>query len=225
MIHEDGASAEEAEAYLERWARDARAGAHSVRFVIDPTWRAYVINYSAGRELVPGWVGGDPARFGAADRARAGRRSAAPVGRPAVAGATEQRERPLHRRRGRRAGLRRDPRAASSRRPASRSRARALAGEADVDRAVEAARAALDGAWGKTPATERSRLLHALADAIVANRAELTELESRNVGKAISSVEGRALRRGRELPLLRLRDRDDRRAARTRSAARSSSTR
>src|SRR5690242_11907308 len=64
----------------------------------------------------------------------------------------------------------------------------AMAGEADVDRAVEAARSALDGAWGKTPGTERSRLLHALADAIVANRKELAELESRNVGKAISSV-------------------------------------
>jgi aldehyde dehydrogenase (NAD+)/betaine-aldehyde dehydrogenase len=64
----------------------------------------------------------------------------------------------------------------------------AMAGEADVDRAVEAARAALEGAWGKTPGTERSRLLHALADAIVANRKELGELEARNVGKAISSV-------------------------------------
>ena len=64
----------------------------------------------------------------------------------------------------------------------------AMAGEADVDRAVDAARAALDGAWGRTPPTERSRLLHALADAIVANRKELAELESRNVGKAISSV-------------------------------------
>jgi acyl-CoA reductase-like NAD-dependent aldehyde dehydrogenase len=64
----------------------------------------------------------------------------------------------------------------------------AMAGEADVDRAVAAARAALDGAWGKTPGTERSRLLHALADAIVANRKELAELEARNVGKAISSV-------------------------------------
>ena len=64
----------------------------------------------------------------------------------------------------------------------------ALAGEADVDRAVGAARAALDGEWGKTPPTERSRLLHALADAIVAKRGELAELESRNVGKAISSV-------------------------------------
>jgi len=64
----------------------------------------------------------------------------------------------------------------------------AMGGEADIDRAVEAARAALDGPWGRTPANERSRLLHALADAIVANRKELAELEVRNVGKAISSV-------------------------------------
>ena len=64
----------------------------------------------------------------------------------------------------------------------------ATAGEADVDRAVEAARTALAGDWGKTPGTERARLLHALADTIVANRAELAELEARNVGKAIASV-------------------------------------
>jgi acyl-CoA reductase-like NAD-dependent aldehyde dehydrogenase len=64
----------------------------------------------------------------------------------------------------------------------------ASAGEPDVDRAVEAARAALAGDWAKTPPTERSRLLHALADAIQANRKELAELEARNVGKAISSV-------------------------------------
>src|SRR5437868_3346473 len=64
----------------------------------------------------------------------------------------------------------------------------AMAGEADVDRAVDAARAALDGAWGHTPPNERARLLHALADAIQANRGELAELEARNVGKAISSV-------------------------------------
>jgi acyl-CoA reductase-like NAD-dependent aldehyde dehydrogenase len=64
----------------------------------------------------------------------------------------------------------------------------AMAGEEDVDRAVAAARAALEGAWGKTPPNERSRLLHALADAIAANRKELAELECRNVGKAISSV-------------------------------------
>src|SRR5438094_5046462 len=62
------------------------------------------------------------------------------------------------------------------------------AGEEDIDRAVEAAQTALAGEWGKTPPTERSRLLHALADAIQANRKELAELEVRNVGKAISSV-------------------------------------
>ena len=52
----------------------------------------------------------------------------------------------------------------------------AMAGEADVDRAVEAARGALDGPWGKTPPSERARLLQALADAILANRKELAEL-------------------------------------------------
>ncbi|MBW3593092.1 MAG: aldehyde dehydrogenase family protein, partial [Actinobacteria bacterium] len=65
-----------------------------------------------------------------------------------------------------------------------------LAGPADVDRAVAAARAALDGAWGKTPATERSRLLHELGNAVHANRKELVDLETRNVGKAIASVKG-----------------------------------
>src|SRR5918998_139529 len=64
----------------------------------------------------------------------------------------------------------------------------AMAGEADVDRAVEAARAAVEGPWGRTPPNERSRLLHALADALAANRKELAELEARNVGKAIASV-------------------------------------
>jgi acyl-CoA reductase-like NAD-dependent aldehyde dehydrogenase len=63
-----------------------------------------------------------------------------------------------------------------------------LAGEQEIDHAVEAARTALAGDWGRTAPTERSRLLHALADAIVGNRAELAELEARNVGKAISSV-------------------------------------
>src|SRR5918999_65353 len=63
----------------------------------------------------------------------------------------------------------------------------AIAGPEDVDRAVAAARAALDGPWAKTPPTERARLLHALADAVHENRKELAKLEARNVGKAISS--------------------------------------
>jgi acyl-CoA reductase-like NAD-dependent aldehyde dehydrogenase len=69
----------------------------------------------------------------------------------------------------------------------------AMAGSADVDRAVAAARAGLDGAWGKTPPNERSRLLHALADAVVANRKELAELEARNVGKALASTKAEVI--------------------------------
>jgi acyl-CoA reductase-like NAD-dependent aldehyde dehydrogenase len=66
----------------------------------------------------------------------------------------------------------------------------AMAGPDDVDRAVDAARAALDGPWAKTTPLERSRLLHALADALHEHRKDLTELEARNVGKATSSVKG-----------------------------------
>jgi len=66
----------------------------------------------------------------------------------------------------------------------------AIAGNDDVDRAVAAARAALEGPWAKTPPLERSRLLHALGDAIHENRKELADLETRNVGKALSSVKG-----------------------------------
>jgi aldehyde dehydrogenase (NAD+)/betaine-aldehyde dehydrogenase len=69
----------------------------------------------------------------------------------------------------------------------------AMAGNEDIDRAVAAARAALDGPWSKAPPNERSRLLHALADLIVASRNELTELETRNVGKAFSSSKGEVL--------------------------------
>jgi hypothetical protein len=64
MIHEEGASVEEAEAYVEKWNLvPAEQAKHSVRFVTDPTWRAYVITYSAGRDLCRAYVGGDPARF------------------------------------------------------------------------------------------------------------------------------------------------------------------
>jgi hypothetical protein len=64
MIHEDGASVEDAEAHVRRWALSTpEQAAHSVRFATDPIWRAYMINYSAGRELCHAWVDGDPRRF------------------------------------------------------------------------------------------------------------------------------------------------------------------
>ena len=99
----------------------------------------------------------------------------------------------------------------------------ASAGEDDVDRAVAAAQAALAGDWGKTPPTERSRLLHALADAIQANRKELAELEARNVGKAISSVKAE-LAQGVENFRFYASAISRSQAARTRSAARCFST-
>jgi len=64
MIHEDGAPHDEAQAYLERWGVvPPEQAKNTIRFVTDPTWRAYVINYSAGGRLCREWVGGDPARF------------------------------------------------------------------------------------------------------------------------------------------------------------------
>jgi hypothetical protein len=64
MIHEDGATLDDAAAYVERWnlvpPEEAR---HAVQFATDPTWRAYGITYSAGRDLCRAYVGDDPARF------------------------------------------------------------------------------------------------------------------------------------------------------------------
>ena len=57
---------------------------------------------------------------------------------------------------------------------------------ADISRAVAAARAAFEGAWGRHTATERGRLLLKLSDAVTAHAAELAELESRDTGKPIS---------------------------------------
>ena len=64
MIHQHGASHDEAQAYIERWNLVPPDQAkHSVSFATDPTWRAYVVTYSAGRDLCRAYVGGDPARF------------------------------------------------------------------------------------------------------------------------------------------------------------------
>ncbi|MCF1480574.1 MULTISPECIES: aldehyde dehydrogenase [Rhizobium/Agrobacterium group] len=58
--------------------------------------------------------------------------------------------------------------------------------EADVDRAVETAHAALyDGPWAKMTATQRGKLIYRLADLIAANAQRLAELETRDTGKII----------------------------------------
>jgi len=58
--------------------------------------------------------------------------------------------------------------------------------EADVNRAVHAARRAFtQGDWPKLTATQRGKLLYKLADWVQANAAYLAELETRDTGKII----------------------------------------
>src|ERR1700742_5047183 len=59
----------------------------------------------------------------------------------------------------------------------------------DVDRAVDVAAAAFP-AWARTSASERGRLLLALASAIEANAGKLAELESRDTGHPIRDTSG-----------------------------------
>ena len=64
MIHEEGGTEDDARSYVERWGlRTPARAAHSVRFVTDPTWRAYVITYTAGQDLCEAYIDGDPGRF------------------------------------------------------------------------------------------------------------------------------------------------------------------
>ena len=58
-------------------------------------------------------------------------------------------------------------------------------GPADVDRAVQAARAALEGRWGTTPPPKRAALIYALADLVEAHADELAELEALDNGKPV----------------------------------------
>ncbi len=64
------------------------------------------------------------------------------------------------------------------------------ADEQDVDRAVGAARAALDGEWGAMTGFQRSRLMHRLADLIERDADRLAELESRDSGKLLREFAG-----------------------------------
>ncbi len=62
------------------------------------------------------------------------------------------------------------------------------AGASDVDLAVAAAQAAFDGPWRTMPAVERGRALLRLAQVVRDHAEELSQLESRNIGKPISSA-------------------------------------
>ncbi|MDX6632308.1 MAG: hypothetical protein QOG26_313, partial [Solirubrobacterales bacterium] len=62
----------------------------------------------------------------------------------------------------------------------------AQAGAADVERATQAARAALTGKWGTAPPSQRTALMNRLADLIEANGDELAELEALDNGKPLA---------------------------------------
>lgn len=67
----------------------------------------------------------------------------------------------------------------------------AEAGSKDVDKAVKAARKALEtGPWSKMDAADRGKLMFKLADLIEKNAAELATLESLNCGKTITDSVG-----------------------------------
>lgn len=61
-------------------------------------------------------------------------------------------------------------------------------GRADIDRAVAAARAALDGPWGRMTATERGRIMQKMGLIILERVDALTALEARDTGKPLAQA-------------------------------------
>ena len=59
---------------------------------------------------------------------------------------------------------------------------------ADVDAAVKAARAALNGTWGRLTATERGRILMNMSALVLADAQNLAQLEARDTGKPIGQA-------------------------------------
>ncbi|MGZ4590067.1 MAG: aldehyde dehydrogenase family protein, partial [Actinomycetes bacterium] len=64
------------------------------------------------------------------------------------------------------------------------------AGDADVQAAVAAARAALEGPWGAMTPTQRGKLLHRLGELIAREAGRLAELETRDNGKLLREMAG-----------------------------------
>src|SRR5690349_6632946 len=69
---------------------------------------------------------------------------------------------------------------------------------ADIDHAVAAARAALDGEWGAMTGFQRAALMHKLADGITANAEKLASIEVRDNGKLYREMIGQL--QGRVIP-------------------------
>ena len=64
LLYEDGATLDEARSYIERWSlQPPKRVEQRLRFITDPTWRAYVFSYVEGHRLAAAFVAGDAARF------------------------------------------------------------------------------------------------------------------------------------------------------------------
>lgn len=63
----------------------------------------------------------------------------------------------------------------------------------DIDAAVSAAQAALDGVWGKTTALERGRILTRIGQLVLEHVDLLAELEARDVGKPLTQARADAV--------------------------------
>ena len=59
---------------------------------------------------------------------------------------------------------------------------------ADVDRAVAAARAALEGDWGRMTAVDRGRVLSRMSQIMLSRSEELAQLEARDTGKPMAQA-------------------------------------
>ena len=60
QLHADGRTPDEVVAWLRRYGlRSEQEARHSLRFISDPLWRAYIFTYHAGRDLLEGWLGQD----------------------------------------------------------------------------------------------------------------------------------------------------------------------
>jgi aldehyde dehydrogenase (NAD+) len=75
----------------------------------------------------------------------------------------------------------------------------ARGGAEDIDAAVAAARAALDGPWGRMSATERGRVLAEMGRRVLAQADELARLEALDVGKPVKQGRADALALARYL--------------------------
>ncbi len=69
----------------------------------------------------------------------------------------------------------------------------ARGGASEIDEAVHAARAALSGAWGRTDATDRGRILTRIGEAVRARAEELALIEAADVGKPLRQARADAL--------------------------------